>query len=367
MSLIIDFSNIKIANPDNTYIVNEFIRYYDWIYSNYSKSPKSPKENYYKLMVIKKTIDIIAKFKKKITSGSQLSNIKGIGDKTISRINEIIDTGKLSEINLGLGHELDQRLGQEQIKSVKELSSIYGIGPVKASEFYSKYKIRNLKELVKAYKQGIIELTDQMKLGIKYKDTLVEKIPRILIARLDIFVHDQLQKIDNDFISVVCGSYRRGNPYSSDVDILITNKKLKSKEDTGKYLKLVIDNFKKYFIINSLTTSYNTHFQGFASFKLIPNLPSDYNKKEFNVKSNVIRLDIILVPIQFFYPALLHFTGSGNFNQKLRLHAKSLGYKLSEYGLIKTSELGDEVYLEAKSEKDIFDTLLLKYVPPEKR
>jgi DNA polymerase/3'-5' exonuclease PolX len=358
MSLIIDFSNIKIANPDNTYIVNEFIRYYDWIYSNYSQSPKSPKENYYKLLVIKKTIDIIAKFGKQIISGSQLAKIKGIGDKTIARINEIINTGKLSEIKQG---------HIPQIESVKELSSIYGIGPVKASEFYFKYKITNLKELIKAHKHGIIELTDQMKLGIKYKDKLVEKIPRILIARLDIFVHDKLQKIDKDFISVVCGSYRRGKPYSSDVDILITNKKLKSKEDTGKYLHLVLDNLKKYFIIDSLTTSYNTHFQGFASFKLIPNLPSDYDKKEFNVKSNVIRLDIIIVSIQFFYPALLHFTGSGDFNQKLRLHAKSLGYKLSEYGLIQTTETGKEVYLEAKSEQDIFDTLLLKYIPPEKR
>lgn len=357
MSLIVDFSNMKIANPDNTYIIDEFIRYYDWIYSNYSQSPKSPKENYYKLLVIKKTIDIIGKYKKKIISGSQLANIKGIGDKTIARINEIIDTGKLSEI----------KEGKIQVESVKELSSIYGIGPVKASEFYTKYNITNLKQLVKAKKQGIIELTDQMKLGIKYKDVLVEKIPRILIARLDIFVYNQLQKIDKDFISVVCGSYRRGKPYSSDVDILITNKKLKSREDTGRYLKLVLDNLKKYFILDSLTTSFNTHFQGFASFKSIPDLPSDYNKTEFNVKSNVIRLDIILVPIQFFYPALMHFTGSGDFNQKLRLHAKSLGYKLSEYGLIQTDKTGKETYLEAKSEKDIFDVLLLKYVPPEKR
>ena len=206
-----------------------------------------------------------------------------------------------------------------------------------------------------------------MKLGIKYKDKLVEKIPRILIARLDIFVHDELQKIDSKFISVVCGSYRRGKAYSSDIDILITNKKLKSKEDTGKYLKLVLDNLNKFFIIDSLTTSYNTHFQGFASFKKIPNLPIDYSKSEFNIKSNVIRLDIILVPIQFFYPALMHFTGSGDFNQKMRLHAKSLGYKLSEYGLIKIDKSKKEIYIEAKSEQDIFDKLLLKYIPPEKR
>ena len=90
MSLIIDFTNIKISNPDNIYIVNEFIRYYDWIYSNYSKSTKSAKENYYKLLVIKKTIDIIARYKKKITNGSQLANIKGIGEKTLERVRPYI-------------------------------------------------------------------------------------------------------------------------------------------------------------------------------------------------------------------------------------------------------------------------------------
>lgn len=357
MSLIIDFTNIKISNPDNTYIVNEFIRYYDWIYSNYSKSTKSTKENYYKLLVIKKTIDIIARYKKKITNGSQLANIKGIGEKTIARINEIIDTGKLSEIERK----------ENQISAIKELSTIYGIGPVKAYEFYTQYGIKSLKDLIKANEQGKIELGEQIKLGIKYKDTLIEKIPRILIARLDIFVYSELQKIDPQFISVICGSYRRGKPYSSDVDILITNKKLKSREDTGKYLKLVIDNLKKYFIVDSLTTSFNTHFQGFGMFKLIPDLPTSYNKAEFDVQTNVIRLDIILVPIQFFYPALMHFTGSGDFNQKMRLHAKSLGYKLSEYGLIETDKSGKEKYLEAKSEQDIFDALLLKYIPPEKR
>lgn len=357
MSLIIDFSNIQVKNPDNTFIVNEFIRYYDWVYSNYSKSTKSAKENYYKLLVIKKTIDAIAGYKKKIINGSQLANIKGIGQKTISRIDEIIGTGHLAEIEKS----------KNQILAIKELSSIYGIGPVKASEFHTKFGIRNIKELIKANKNGLIELTEQMKLGIKYKDKLVDKIPRILIARLDIFVYDNLQKIDTDFISVICGSYRRGKPYSGDVDILITNKKLKSKEDTGSYLSLVLDNLKKYFIVDSLTTSTNTHYQGFGTFKFIPDLPTSYDKSIFNVGINVIRLDIIVVPHQYYYPALMHFTGSGDFNQKMRLHAKSMGYKLSEYGLIETNKAGKEKYLEAKSEQDIFNALLLKYIPPEKR
>lgn len=345
----------KIKNPDNKYIVDEFIRYYSYIYSNYTKSQKSSKENYYKLQVIKKVIDIIYKFKQTIISGEQLNSIKGIGTKTIARINEIIDTGKLSEI-------IDP---YTQIQVIKELSSIYGIGPTKASYFYEIYKIKTIDDLIKADKKGIIELTNQMKLGIKYKDILVNKIPRILITKLEIFIQKKLYDIDNDFISIICGSYRRGNDFSSDIDILITHKKLTNKENSGLFLKKVIDNISKYFIVDSLTTSFNTHFQGFASFKKIPDLPNDYDKTLFDVSINIIRLDIILVPHQYFYTALMHFTGSGGFNQKMRLHAKSLGMKLSEYGLVKIND--NEINIPIKSEADIFNALLLKYISPEKR
>ena len=356
MNKVEEFTNIQIKNQKNKYIVDEFIRYYKFIYSNYTKSAKSSKENYYKLLVIKKVIEIISKFKDIITTGSQLAEIKGIGEKTINRINEIINTGSLSEITEK----------KYQIEAIKELSNIYGIGPTKASQFYENYKIKNIKDLIKAEKEGIIELTNQMKLGIKYKDTLIQKIPRILIARLDIFVQEKLYNLDSNFISMICGSYRRGKDFSADIDILITNKKLKNKEDSGKYLKIVLDQLSKYFIVDNLTTSYNTHFQGFASFKNIPKLPTSFDNKLFDINKNVIRLDIILVPEQYFFTALMHFTGSSDFNQRMRLHAKSLGMKLSEYGLIKIDN-NKEINIPINSENDIFEALLLKYISPEKR
>jgi DNA polymerase beta len=353
-----DFSNIIIKNTDNKYIVDEFIRYYMFIYSNYTQSEKSSKENYYKLQVIKKVINLIAGFKEKITSGKQLEPIKGVGEKTIGRIDEIIKTGKLSEI----------KEKTNQVSAIKELSTIYGIGPTKASDFYEKFKIKTIQDLIKADKKGLIELTNQMKLGIKYSSTLCEQIPRILIVRFDIFIKKELEKLDSNFISVICGSYRRGKDFSSDIDILITNKKLINKEDTGKYLKIVLDKLEKYFIVDKLTESYNTHFQGFASFNKIPDLPTSYNKKDFNIKKNVIRLDIIIVPYKYFYTALMHFTGSGDFNQKMRLHAKTLGFKLSEYGLVKINKkTNKETLIPINSEEDIFDALLLKYIPPNKR
>ena len=62
----------------------------------------------------------------------------------------------------------------------------------------------------------------------------------------------------------------------------------------------------------------------------------------------------------------MHFTGSAIFNQKMRLHAKSMNMKLSEYGLYKYVNK-KEILLEINSENDIFNALLLKYIPPEKR
>ena len=246
------------------------------------------------------------------------------------------------------------------------MSSIYGIGPSKASYFYETYNIKNIKDLLDAEKKGKIELSEQMKMGIKYKNLLNQNIPRILIARLESFISDTLYKVDSGFIVVICGSFRRGKDISSDVDILITNKKLTDKKDCGKYLKIVIDALSKYFIVDSLTTTLNRHYQGFASFKKIPNLPNSYDTKIFNIEKDVIRFDIIIIPTQYFFGALLHFSSGVPYNQKLRLHAKSLDMKLNEFGLFKY-EKGKEILIPANSESDIFNALLLKYIPSENR
>ena len=334
MNNIQEFNNIIIKNNDNKYLVDEFIKYYLFIYSNYTNSQKTSKENYYKLLTIKKIINIIANFKQTITSGSQFESIKGIGDKTIARINEIIHTGHLSEI----------KENKFQIEAINELSNIYGIGPSKASYFYETFNIKSITDLINADKKGIIQLTNQMKLGIKYKDILSTTIPRILIQHLQNFIQNLLY----------------------DVDILITHKKLKNKNNCSTYLNKVIDSYSKYFIVDSLTEHFNTHFQGFGSFKNIPDLPSSYDKLIFDINMHVFRIDIIIVPEQSFYTALLHFTGSGIFNQKLRLHAKSLNMKLSEYSLT-ILENNKKKNLKINSENDIFKFLLLKYIPPDKR
>jgi DNA polymerase beta len=347
-----EYTNIIIKNPENKYIVDEFIRYYKFIYSNYTVIEKTSKEIYYKLATIKRVIDTISKYTKKILSGVELGKIKGIGPKTMDRVDEIIKTGKLSEISEK----------EKQYESISELSTIYGIGPTKASLFYEKFKIKSIKDLIKASKNGDIILTHQMELGIKYKNTLTEKIPHNLIKLAEKPIINKINKINPDIIAIICGSFRRKKDFSSDLDILLTHPNITSTNNKqGVYLEQVVDILTNFFIIDKLTESSKKHFQGFASFK---NIVKEF--PDFNTKKNVIRIDIIIVPYKSYYTALMHFTGSAVFNQKMRLHAKSMNMKLSEYGLFK--QVGkNEVSLKINSEEDIFNALLLKYIPPEKR
>ena len=335
MSFIYRMDIINAYNINNQHIVNEFIRYYNFIYSLNNIESRI---KYYKLQAIKKTINVIVKYKNKINSGNELKEIKGIGDKSIKRIDEIINTGILSEITNKEKH----------INAIHELSKIYGIGPVKANYFFSKFNISTIDDLIKNEKKGTIKLTEQMKLGIKYHKNMMDKIPHKLIDNLN----DKIKHLfDDNFLIQICGSYRRKKEFSSDIDILISNKLLKSKKNSKKYLDIVVEKLKSFFIIDDLTVNYTSHYMGFGNILF-----------DLKNKNNIVRVDIIVVPENSWYSALLHFTGSAIFNQKIRLYAKKLGYVLNEYGLFKNKKK-----ITINSEKDIFDILLLQYINPEKR
>ena len=87
------------------------------------------------------------------------------------------------------------------------------------------------------------------------------------------------------------------------------------------------------------------------------------------LKNNPIRrIDIRFFPINSYYTALIHFTGSGELNREMRQKATQLGYKLSEYGLFKILD-GESRYKKIKinSEKDVFDKLNIVYLDPVDR
>lgn len=298
----------------------------------------------FRLKSILNVVKILKKFPRKITKASQLENMDGIGDRTIERIEEILKTGKLSEIKIS--SDVDKYL-----KIIDELDDVIGIGRKKAYELFKKYNITSIKDLQSKYKKGQIDLPENIVKGLKYIGKIHDKIPRSEIDEMLKLLHKVALKIDPQLFITICGSYRRESPTSGDIDVIIVHPSVKSLNDTKSinYIKIFVDALKKKkFIIDSLTDEdVYTKYMGIC--KLNDGL--------------LRRIDIRYMPYNSYYSAILYFTGSKDFNRKMRQIAITMGYKLNEYGLF--DENGTQ--FNVKSEKDIFDLLGMEYLTPNKR
>lgn len=77
-----------------------------------------------------------------------------------------------------------------------------------------------------------------------------------------------------------------------------------------------------------------------------------------------IQLEFTLAESKSFGAALLHSTGSNEFNIALRSRAKKMGLLLNQYGL-HNRDTGD--YVAGATEEEIFKALGLKFIPSEAR
>jgi DNA polymerase/3'-5' exonuclease PolX len=227
---------------------------------------------------------------------------------------------------------------------------VIGIGHKMALDLIDNNNITSIDDLINKINNNKIIVSDKIKLGLKYYGKFKGKIPRNEIDK----IYDYLLSINNnkDLMIIICGSYRREEKYSSDIDVLICDLNLLSIEDVKNsdvlinYVNLLKQN---EFIIDDITNkNYITKYMGFCKYKNKP----------------IRRIDIRLIPYESIYTAIIYFTGSNNFNQEMRKKAKKLGYKLSEYSLLNrnTNEI---IYIN--SELDLFNKLNMKYLKPKDR
>jgi DNA polymerase beta len=306
--------------------------------------------NKFRISKLNNTLKVIKSFTTQIKSSEELKNIKGIGKGSLSKIQEIIDFGKLKELNNYI------KLYKKQVKIQKiidELTSIIGIGPTIAYKLINTYNIKSIDDLKKRVEKGEIEVNDKLKLGLKYIGKFQGNIPHSEIQLIEKYLLNFIKNYHfDDTILTICGSYRRELPFSSDIDILLTNINIIDDKDHNKsniLNKFIIELKKVGFIIDDITgDDTKTKYMGFCKYKNKP----------------IRRIDIRFVPYISYYTALLYFTGSYTLNEIMRNKAKKLGYKLSEYGLIKLSN-NELIYVE--SELEIFDLLDMKYLKPNER
>jgi DNA polymerase/3'-5' exonuclease PolX len=264
--------------------------------------------------------------------------IAGVGPGILGKIREFLTKGYISELN--------ELLKNKKYKAFVELSKIIGVGPATIKTWINK-KIYSVADLRRAISKSKIKLNHMQALGLKYYVDLNLRIPRNEVGLLGNYVKKILLKIDSDIKFEITGSYRRGRVDCGDIDILVTNPKMFNEGLLPKF----IDNIRedKNFI--------DVLSKGKERVTFLYYSP---------VSKLVRQIDVLNLPYNSYFAAILYFTGSGPFNVSMRGYAKNLGYRLNQNGLYKIED-GKLNLVIANSEKDIFDILGLQFVPPEYR
>ena len=275
----------------------------------------------------------------------RLTEIPGIGKDISEKIKEIVKTGKLKAL---------ADLKKTIPGGLLDLLNIPSVGPKTAKLLYEKLKIKNISDL-----EGVIR---KNKLGgiFGIKEKTIENISKgiellkrgrermtlaqaVLVA--DEFVNT-LKKLPTVKKISTAGSLRRQKETVRDIDILVISHKPKKV------------------------------MQAFTSSPSVRDVLAEGQTKASVRTKEDIQVDCRVVEQKSFGAALLYFTGSKNFNIKLRQLAIKKGLKINEYGVFSATKRGGfaknygerkNKFVAGKTEEEIFKLLGMPYIEPELR
>lgn len=268
--------------------------------------------------ISKRNLDLIEQIK-----------IAGIGKGIKKKLLEYANTGTIRELT-----ELEE---DPTVRAWGELNQIAGVGPATIKKWIL-MDVRTISDLKKEVARGRIKLNKMQMEGLKHYKDLAKKIPRDEVFSISNKIFQIIKKVHPDSIFITAGSYRRGKSFSGDIDIITTGKKS---------------------FISELDAELRKQPEWISSLSM----GNERLTFLWRGPSGVVRqIDILWLRRESFSAGVLYFTGSWEFNQAMRAHASKLGYRLNQRGLFKKGKL-----LAARSEREIFSALGLKYVSPEQR
>lgn len=272
-----------------------------------------------------------------LVTSDTLTTLPGIGKDLAEKIKEYYSHGKISYY-----HELKK----EVPVGLLEMLAIPGLGPKTVRLFYDKLGINTVEKLAEAAQKGKLRTLE----GIKEKTE--ENILRGIALRQKISSRTPLDKalaIANNFIGElsklkecdtieIAGSMRRRKETVKDIDILITSDKPQA----------VMKKFVSLAFVKEVLAYGDT-------------------KSSVIAKEENIQVDVRVVDKKNFGAALLYFTGSKDFNVRLRSLANRSNYKINEYGVFKESPGKPDKFVAGKTEEEIFSLMGMDYIAPELR
>jgi NAD-dependent DNA ligase len=275
-----------------------------------------------------------------ITSPEQLKGKPNIGSTIMEKLNEYQETGTLKVLE------------REKNNPVNILADVYGIGPKKAKELVAE-GITSIADL----RANQNKLNDVQKVGLKYYEDILKRIPRSEIDQYASVFDSAFVKASLDLFGKngskgksgfeIVGSYRRGAENSGDIDVIITS------ETPKLFVQFINILISEKVIVEVLS-------RGSTKCLVIAKIPqADFYR----------RVDFLYTSPEEYPFSVLYFTGSKIFNTVMRSHALKMGLTMNEHGLYKMEDKkkGEKVDHVFVSEKDIFDFLNLVYKNPNER
>ena len=258
-------------------------------------------------------------------SKEEVVALAGVGDHLAAVVREVCETGSSTELDA---------LRAEIPPSLLELLRIEGIGPKTAGRLWRELGITSVADLLEATEKGRVR---RMKgFGARSEAEMRRGAERYAASerRMNRSAADALIAGLAEVLApgtyVVAGSYRRGKATVGDLDIV-------SCEDPGTLnprLRVVADE-----VIES-------------------------GQRRTSIRYRGERVDIRFTEPGGFGPMLLYFTGSKQFNIKLRDRALLEGLRINEYGI--GGRAGQDLRT-FPTEAAMLEALDLPYIPPELR
>jgi DNA polymerase/3'-5' exonuclease PolX len=217
------------------------------------------------------------------------------------------------------------------------LKKVAGIGDVGASELYAR-GVRGKADLRAPAIYNTLSAETQCHLKYNYLRRISREMVKEIAAKVPKLI--------------LVGSGRRNVAYSRDLDFLTT---LPLNTAAGMFGSA-----------GSAMGKNGSGSSASGSVSLIATINHGASRRSLIIsyKSKNIKVDIFRTAKSCMGAALLHHTGSKNFNIRVRAQAKRLGYKLSQFGLFDSS---GKVVAGANTERAILAKINVTYISPEER
>jgi DNA polymerase (family 10) len=265
-----------------------------------------------------------------VEQNKDFTKLSGIGKDLAAKIEEIIKTGGLKQL---------EKIKQDVPEELRKIMQMEGLGPKRTKQLYQQLKIKSLDDLAEAVSQGKIK--DLEGFGQKTEENIKQALQKQGGEKRTLFY--VAEEIIEPFLAylkqepgleeaIVAGSYRRKKETVGDIDILALSKNSKK----------VIQRFVEYEDVKKVVNQGDT--------------------KATVILEIGMQVDLRVIAPKSKGAALLYFTGSREHNIRLRKLAMKKNLKVNEYGVFKNKK-----QVAGKSEQEIFNFLGLQDIPPELR